>query len=842
MNFKAFVRFGVFTFLISFYSTSLLAQSPGRIEGIVRDRATKEPLLGANVIIVGTTIGTTTDENGKYVLGGLDPGTYSLRFQLVGYAGYTVQNLIVAAGKTLTYNVNMEVAAVELREIVVSAQRTQIQAEQTGTLQRVTSEEIMMLPVTQFHEAVRLQAGTTLEGNIRGGKTTEVMYLVDGMPMQDMMSGGMNAELPTSSIAELTIQTGGFEAEYGNALSGVVNVVTKSAPATHQFMLHGAKDDLHGGTANSKSTLLEASAGGPIIGGSLSYYATLNWRQTGTRWWQDFIKTFPDDIEYSLSGFGKLDYIYDADTRLSAQMLFSDMDTRDYEFSWRFNLAGLPPRERRSYRGAVILTHLFSTTTILTTRISHSVTDNFIGSGSKSEIDPADIYQYDLFLQYIVSGKRNLWSRTSQNVTLVKSDLSTQFEGGHLFKTGGELYLYALNADIVKYEPQKSYFGKPLVTEPPLNFSTTYNYRPYSGSFFVQDKFEVKQSGMIINVGGRVDFLDPRASRPAIEFIPVSEKEFTTTYKGETPADVKLEFSPRFGISMPYSESGSIFLNYGHYVQFPLFDYLYSGLDVVAQQRGVSAVVGNPDLKPEKTKAWEVSIRHAITEEYTATVLYFRKETENQVDSKTFIPSDSKAAGDYGFAEFVNNPSAQAEGIEARLQKRGGSFLNGDISYTFMLAQGLSENATQGLNLAQYGITPYTSLFYLSWDQRHTVKISASMSLPYDVEVQAFYNFNTAKPYTFYPSRDGFTPQDTLLLFVPNNRRMENYSAMDLKVSRTFSFDETMRAVLYADIRNLFNDKNLKWMDSSGRIGGELSDPGAYYIGFRGTVGVRFEF
>jgi hypothetical protein len=71
---------------------------------------------------------------------------------------------------------------------------------------------------------------------------------------------------------------------------------------------------------------------------------------------------------------------------------------------------------------------------------------------------------------------------------------------------------------------------------------------------------------------------------------------------------------------------------------------------------------------------------------------------------------------------------------------------------------------------------------------------------------------------------------------------MENYSAMDLKVSRTFSFDEKMRAVLYADIRNLFNDKNLKWMDSSGRIGGELNDPGAYYIGFRGTLGVRFEF
>ncbi len=836
---KSIVKY--FLLFVIFLHLPLFSQTTGRIEGTIRDRATKEPLIGANVMIVGTFIGTVSNENGKFTLVGLQPGTYAIRADLLGYAGFTIKNIIVSAGKSAVQNIDMEVAAVELREIVVQAQRTQIQSEQTGTVQRVTSEELLLLPVTQFQEVLRLQAGTTLEGNIRGGKTTEVIYLVDGMPIQDMMSGGMNSELPTSSIAEMSVQTGGFEAEYGNALSGVVNVITKAAPATHQFMLHGAKDDLYG-TASNKTTQLEASAGGPVFANLLSYYVTLNWKQSGTRWWQDLDENFSNDIERSYGGFGKLDYIHSPDTRLSAQLLYSSMETRDYEFSWRFNLPGLPPRERKSYRGSMILTHLFNPNTILTARLSHSVTENFIGTGSKSSINPSDIYQYDLFLQYIIAGRRNLWSNTSQGVTLFKSDLSTQFEGGHLFKTGGEFYLYSMNADIVKYEPQKSYFGKPLVTSPPLNFSTTYDYHPYSGSVFVQDKFEVKASGMIVNLGGRADFLDPRASRPAIELIPVSEKEFKTQYKGQVPAKIKLEFSPRFGISMPYSESGAIFLNYGHYVQFPLFDYLYSGLDVVAQQRGVSAVVGNPDLKPEKTKAWEISIRHAISENYTGSILYFRKETENQVDSKTFVPSDSKAAGDYGFAEFVNNPTAQAEGIEAHLKKAGGDFFNGEISYTFMLAQGLSENATQGLNLAQYGIKPYTSLFFLSWDQRHSVKLSASFRLPYDVDLQAFYNFNTAKPYTYFPSRDGFTPQDSSLLFVPNNRRMENYSAMDVKISKMLTIEETMKAIFYVDIRNLFADKNVRWMDSSGRIGGELSDPGAWYIGFRALTGVRFEF
>lgn len=71
---------------------------------------------------------------------------------------------------------------------------------------------------------------------------------------------------------------------------------------------------------------------------------------------------------------------------------------------------------------------------------------------------------------------------------------------------------------------------------------------------------------------------------------------------------------------------------------------------------------------------------------------------------------------------------------------------------------------------------------------------------------------------------------------------MENYSAVDLKVSKSIQINKILRAMIYADIRNLFNDRNVKWMDSSGRIGGELADPGAYYIGFRAMTGVRFEF
>ena len=780
-----------------------------------------------------------TSENGSYTIHNLPVGTYSIQFQLIGYSRLT-KKVTIEESRTATLSAQLEGTGVNLGEYIVQSTRTLLRQEQTGTVQTVSAEDIKLLPVQQFQEVIRLQAGTTVEGNVRGGKTTEVMYLMDGMAMQDVLSGGLNTEVPTEAIQEVAVQTGGFEAEYGNALSGVVNVVTKSASPVHKFTVHGAKDDLFSGTAKNRMAQLEATASGPVIAEEMSYIVTGTYRRSGTRWWEDFYKTFDAPVEQTFNGFAKLDLTLSSSTRLAGQALVSDLDTRDYEFSWRFNLDGLPPRKRTSYRLAAILTQSYSENTVWTSRLSWSNVLNRIGSGSASSINPADIYQYDLFLQYIISGKRNLWSKTGQSIINLKSDFSTK-SAEHLFKAGVDVNAYDVTAHIVEYEPQKSYFGKPLTDKPPLNFSTAYDYRPYSGALFAQDKFEVKHSGMIVNLGVRFDFLDPRASRPAIEFIPVKGNEFLAQYKSSVPAKMKLNVSPRLGIAIPYSTTGSIFLNYGHYIQFPLFTYLYSGLDVIAQQHGSAALVGNPDLAPEKTIAWELSIRQVLGENLVGSLLYFRKETANQVDTKTFVPSDSKVAGDYGFAEFVNNPTAESQGIELTVKRTEGS-IRGEVSYTFMTAEGLSENATQGLYLAQYGIVPYTSPFFLSWDQRHTLKVNLSARLPLGVDAEIFWSYNTARPYTYYPSRDGFTPLDTTIIFVPNNRRMQDYSSVDMKVTRSFSFMESMRATLYADIRNLFNTKSVKWYDSSGRTGGELGDPSAYYTGFRGLIGVRFEF
>ncbi len=760
---------------------------------------------------------------------------------MVGYRNMLIENVEINSNLKTKLDISLIETTVELGEIIVRAERPLIQPDIIGTTHTITAQEFKLLPVTTFQDVLSFKPGTTLEGNVRGGKTSEVMYLVDGLPAQDMLEGGLGADLPNSSVVELSFQTGGFEAEYGNAQSGIVNVITKSGSDHTEVMARVVKDDLFGGTEHNHETEVETAVSGPVVTNDIYYFLSTNYNQVGTRWWLDFEKFFPLPIAKTFSGLGKLDFHLSPEMRLSTQLLYSYKDYRDYEFSWRFNLDGLPPQHRTVYRFSTIFTHTISENTFYDVRLSAYSNTTHIGSDDKPVVDPGKIFEYDLFLQYILDGDRLLWSNTSQKIYTLKSDFTTQVIKNTMLKTGGELNFYDIKTDLQKYEPQKTYFGKPLPFEPPLNYSTAYNYFPKSGSAYVQGKYSVEQVN--ISLGFRYDFLNPTAKRPAYEHVPVKQNEYRLRMNRLVPAKIKHQISPRFGISLPYSEQGYIYINYGYYFQFPLFTYLYSGLDVVTAQRGVSALLGNPNLEPERTKAWEISFKQVVKENVVVSATYFKKESINLVDSKTFVASDSKVAGDYGFAEFVNNPSADATGVEIVVSRNQGELLTGSISYTFMEAEGLSENANQGLNYRQWGFRPVVAPFYLSWDQRHTLKVNGIFHLPYGVEANTFLHSFSGRPYTYFPSRDGFTPANPNQDFVPNNERMSGYMNLDVKFSKTFKieFSRSTDITLYADIRNALDRRNVKWMDSAGKIGGELRDPGGYSIGRRSRIGMTVE-
>lgn len=824
-------------------TTPALAGTNGIFEGTVKDKATGEPLVGVNVVIVGTQLGASTDTEGRYIIQNIRAGKYDVRFTHIGYQPSLVKGVVINPDLRTRIHLQLEPSTLLLNEVTVVQEKPLIQKDVTGTTFIVSGEEINLLPVDNVADVITLKAGVTMEGNVRGGKTTEVLYLVDGLPVQDVLTGGRSADLPASSIVGLSFYSGGFEPEYGNALSGVVNIVTKTGTNEHRFLLRGDKDNLFGGKQVNRTTEGEFSASGPVVEDRLYYFGSFNASATDTRWWQDMSVFFNSPVASDFSGFGKLDYLFTPTMRLGVQGLFSHNDWRAYEFSWRYNLDGLPPEKGNSYRIATILSHSISDKFFYTASLSRYHVSTTIGSGSKESVPANDPYRYDFFLQYIVDGRRGLWSQSTQETYTLKVDGTLKPAATHLLKFGGEVNFYNLHSDIVKYEPRKTYFGKPLVNEPQLNFSSAYSYRPRSGSVYIQDKIDVMREGILLNAGIRYDFLDPTAERPLIEAIPVSDTAYTFNFKGTTRSSLKQQFSPRFGAAMQLAENGYLFVNLGWYFQYPVFDYLYAGLDRVALTRGISALTGNPDLEPERTTSFEIALKYSFDYNLVGSITYFKKQSKNLVDTKTFIPGDSKLAGNSGFAEYVNTPEASASGFEIIVSRERGEWLKGELSYTYMIAEGTSGSAQDAFYLAQYGQLPAIRLFPLSWDQRHSFKTVLTLLAPEDITLNIVAEYHTGKPYTRYPTSTGFEKINSGL-FVQNNARMSSFANANMKLEKAFTpgFWEHARVKLYLDMRNIANTQNVKWVDSNGRIGGELNDPGGFYTGRRTNLGLQVEF
>ncbi|MDE2835049.1 MAG: TonB-dependent receptor [Bacteroidota bacterium] len=205
------------------------AQTTGKLAGLVTDAATGESMPGVNVVIDGTTQGATTDVDGRYVVIGVRPGTYTLVASFVGFTTQRVEGVRVNVDLTTEVNFELREEVIEGEEVVVVAEAVRVRKDLTSSEARVTAETIERLPVQELGQILGIQAGVTERGgyHIRGGRSSEVVFMVDGVPVTDSYDGSVALQLENEGIEELQVISGTFNAEYGNAMSGVINVVTK---------------------------------------------------------------------------------------------------------------------------------------------------------------------------------------------------------------------------------------------------------------------------------------------------------------------------------------------------------------------------------------------------------------------------------------------------------------------------------------------------------------------------------------------------------------------------------------------------------------------------------------
>jgi outer membrane receptor protein involved in Fe transport len=210
----------------------VLAGSFGQIKGTITDKEKKEPLPGVTVIIKGTKIGALTDIEGRYIIPRVEPGSYTLVISSVGYSTVEVTDVTVRVDLTTDVSQALETQAVTGQERIITGKRDIIDKTNTTGMISVDAAKIKAQPVQNVDNLLRQVAGvqTTQSGEvfIRGGRTGEVAYIVDGVPINDPLGGagqtGANLTLVSGSIQEIQIIKDGFDPEYGNALSGVVNI------------------------------------------------------------------------------------------------------------------------------------------------------------------------------------------------------------------------------------------------------------------------------------------------------------------------------------------------------------------------------------------------------------------------------------------------------------------------------------------------------------------------------------------------------------------------------------------------------------------------------------------
>src|SRR5574338_1078731 len=214
--------------ILILFACSFTFSQTGRISGKVIDQQTGEPLIGANVLIVGTSWGAASGVNGEYLITSVSAGNYSVRASYIGYQDVTISDLKVTSGLTTRQNFELQSTGFSTKEVVIVSERPLIEKTSTNDVRIIGSDEFEKLGVRNLDDMVSLQAGVVRQNGltfIRGSRPDETGYTVEGADVKNVLNrnGGSLVTVTTDALQEVLVQAGGYTAEFGNANAGIVS-------------------------------------------------------------------------------------------------------------------------------------------------------------------------------------------------------------------------------------------------------------------------------------------------------------------------------------------------------------------------------------------------------------------------------------------------------------------------------------------------------------------------------------------------------------------------------------------------------------------------------------------
>ncbi|MCZ6777218.1 MAG: TonB-dependent receptor [Ignavibacteria bacterium] len=238
-------RYCLVFLLLLFPSSMAIAQS-GKVSGRVIDRETGEPLIGASVSILGTTLGAATDVDGRYNILQITPGTYDVKTSFVGYQDVTISGIRVAAGLTQDVDFSLPGEDIEVEPIIIIAQRPLIEKSATNVKRIIRAEDFEDLPVRGTSAYISLVPGVVQqygEFYIRGSRSDEVGYLVEGANTRNIHGAGNLVTTIPEAVEEILVETGGYAAEFGGATAGIIQQNLKTGGSNYSAFVQYETDD-----------------------------------------------------------------------------------------------------------------------------------------------------------------------------------------------------------------------------------------------------------------------------------------------------------------------------------------------------------------------------------------------------------------------------------------------------------------------------------------------------------------------------------------------------------------------------------------------------------------------
>ncbi|MBN1482623.1 TonB-dependent receptor [candidate division KSB1 bacterium] len=844
----------MFLCCLTFISAPLSAATTGKIAGKVIDKETGEPLPGANVTILDTRYGAATDVDGDFYIINVPPGRYSVKATMMGYGAVEMADVLVSINSTANLRFEMSPEVIEGETVTVTASLISYKKDQTSSVRHVSSEQIEILPLENLGDVISMQAGV-VEGHFRGGRLGEVSYMIDGVPVDDSFGGtSSTVTIENDVVKDLEVITGTFNAEYGRAMSGIVNAVTKDGGEGYHGRIYGqlgnyftTNTDLFVGlkAADVRNQDYRLQLEGPILRNTLSFFVNYRYQNNknhlnGMRRFlvtdysnyssdnpAEWLDTQNGDSAYVAmnsgtynSFFGKLTYSPIPDLKISGIFTHDNDEWGGYSHTWKYNPDGRARNYKTNNMYALYINHGLGANFFHEIKLTY--VDNYNGDYLfENPLDPR--YIHDRYANssgpgFMTGGQEKGHSVRTQKDLTVKYDATWQVSKNHSLKAGALYIDHKLSNEyhtiLNRYRQQENEYDYKIDEE--LNTYIFYNYAPeilgdstlygevydvnpreFSG--YLQDKMEFDE--MVINLGVRYDMFDPNTKYPSNLRNPANQLRFPDNperMSNYPNADAKVQLSPRFGLSYQLSGAALLHFSYGHFFQAPPMYAFYQNHSLLVAPTDYATQTGNPQLEAQKTVQYEVGLWQEIVKGMGLEVNLFYRDIYDLLSMKVVSTYNQIEYGVYTNKDYGN-----VKGLEVKYDVRYSNF-NAFINYTLQYTRGNADNPTQTFTRAGDSRDPIARLIPMSWDQRHTVALGLNYGTKkWSTSLTGYYDDGT--PYTWAPIAES---RLTRVNLYPNNAkkpakyRLDFYGFYDFDLSQRFK----LRASLY--IENLLDRQN----------------------------------